>query len=236
MNLTLRRKTDAVTIVEIALAGQTAVLDPRGTLYLPAHGILAVSDLHLEKGSSFARRGMLVPPYDTRQTLLRLAPIVEEYAPRLVVSLGDSFHDDGGLDRMHEDCRALLVAMAAGRDWAWIAGNHDPAPPRDVPGMAAAELAIGNLVFRHEPAGGVQMGEVAGHLHPSGRIVRRGRVVRRPCFATDGARLIMPAFGAYTGTLNLRDRAYRGLFEEALLMAYLVGPDCLYAIDGPKLV
>jgi hypothetical protein len=137
---------------------------------------------------------------------------------------------------MHAECRAILVAMASGREFVWIAGNHDPAPPRDIPGAAAAELAVGNLVFRHEPLPGKQAGEVAGHLHPAGRIVRRGRAVRRPCFATDGARLIMPAFGAYAGMLNVRDRAFRGLFEEATLKAYLVGPDCLYAIDGAMLV
>ncbi len=236
MNLAMRRQTAAVNVAQIALNGERVLLDPRGVMYAPDQGILAVSDLHLEKGSAFARRGMMVPPYDTRQTLLRLAAIVEEYAPGLVISLGDSFHDDGGLGRMHEDCRALLVAMAAGRDWVWIAGNHDPAPPQGIPGTAANELAIATLVFRHEPQGGLQAGEVAGHLHPSGRIVQRGRSVRRPCFATDGVRLIMPAFGAYTGTLCVRDRAYRGLFEEPRLKAYMIGPDCLYAIDGARLV
>ncbi len=236
MNFAMRRQTGSVSVTRIVLNGEPALLDPRGVLFLSAHRVLVVSDLHLEKGSAFARRGMMVPPYDTRQTLLRLAPLIAEYDPRVVVSLGDSFHDDGGLGRMHEECRDLLLDAMDGRDWFWIAGNHDPAPPQDVPGTAAGTLAVGAIVLRHEPLAGRQPGEVAGHLHPAARIVRRGRAVRRPCFATDGSRLIMPAFGAYTGTLNIRDRAYRGLFEETSLMAYMAGTDCLYAIDGSMLV
>ena len=235
MNLALRRETESVATTAIMLVGEEVVLDPRGVMFVPRLSLLAVSDLHLEKGSSFARRGALVPPYDSRQTLLRLGPVVAEYGPAIVVSLGDSFHDDGGLERMHGDCRQLLLAVMGSRDWYWIAGNHDPAPPRDVPGTASDELAAGNLLFRHEPLKGAQPGEVSGHLHPAATLVRRGRAVRRPCFVSDGERMIMPAFGAYTGTLNIRDRAYRGLFDEAELVAYMIGPDRLYAISGSKL-
>lgn len=235
MNLALREETETVSVMEVTLAGERVILDPRGVLFVPSLSLLVVSDLHLEKGSSFARRGSLVPPYDTRQTLLRLGPVIAEYDPRIVISLGDSFHDDGGMERMHGDCRNLLLAVTGTRDWFWIAGNHDPAPPKDVPGVATHELAMGSLVFRHEPLKGAQPGEVAGHLHPAARLVRRGRAVRRPCFASDGARMIMPAFGAYTGTLNIRDRAFGGLFDEADLMAYMIGPDRLYAIAGSKL-
>ncbi len=235
MNLALRQDRATVTATQVLLAGETVLLDPRGILFVPQLSLLAVSDLHLEKGSSFARRGSLVPPYDTRQTLLRLAPVVAEYDPRIVISLGDSFHDDGGLERMHGDCRDLMLAVMTGRDWYWIAGNHDPAPPRDVPGTATHEFAMGSLLFRHEPAKGRQPGEVAGHLHPGARLVRRGRAVRRPCFASDGERMILPAFGAYTGTLNILDRAYAGLFDEAGLTAYMIGPDRLYAIAASKL-
>ena len=235
MNLALRHETESVATTAIMLAGEEVVLDPRGVMFVPRLSLLAVSDLHLEKGSSFARRGALVPPYDSRQTLLRLAPVVAEYDPAIVVSLGDSFHDDGGLERMHGDCRQLLLTVMGKRDWYWIAGNHDPAPPRDVPGTATDELAAGNLLFRHEPARGPQPGEVAGHLHPAATLVRRGRAVRRPCFVSDGERMIMPAFGAYTGTLNIRDRAYCGLFDEAELTAYMIGPDRLYAIAAARL-
>ena len=235
MNVALQREARSVTASDVTIAGEPMVLDPRGVAFVPRHGLLVVSDLHLEKGSSFARRGSLVPPYDTRQTLLRLAPVIAGYDPDLVISLGDSFHDDGGAERMHEECRSLLVAAMGGRDWFWIAGNHDPAPPKAVPGTAVQELSVGALVFRHEPLAGPQPGEVAGHLHPCARLTRRGRTVRRPCFASDGARMIMPAFGAYTGALDIRDRAFAGLFDEAALTAHMIGPDRLYAIAGSKL-
>ena len=221
--------------IEGAVAGVRGVFDSSGVLWLPDDGVLVVSDLHLEKGAAFARRGRLIPPYDSAATLARLAAVITRYGPRAVISLGDSFHDGVGAAMMPPVYRDALASLALGRDWYWIAGNHDPAPPRDVPGTATDELAAGNLLFRHEPARGPQPGEVAGHLHPAATLVRRGRAVRRPCFVSDGERMIMPAFGAYTGTLNIRDRAYCGLFDEAELTAYMIGPDRLYAIAAARL-
>ena len=125
--------------------------------------------------------------------------------------------------------------MMAGRDWFWIAGNHDPDAPHDLPGECVRELALGDLIFRHEPSRGRAPGEIAGHLHPGARIVRRGRSVRRACFACDGERLVMPAFGAYTGTLNIRDRAYAGLFAAERLVAYMLGRNSVYPIAGTAL-
>jgi len=126
MNLAQRIAWEAV---EIAIAGERAVCDPSGALYLPADRLLVVSDLHLEKGSSYARRGSFLPPYDTIATLKRLAAVVARWQPSIVVSLGDSFHDAGGSGRMPESFREHLLAMMSGRDWYWVAGNHDPAPP-----------------------------------------------------------------------------------------------------------
>jgi DNA ligase-associated metallophosphoesterase len=220
---------------EIAIAGERAVCDRRGALYFPEHGLLAVSDLHLEKGSSFARRGVLLPPYDTAATLRLLHSVVAHYRPRLVVSLGDSFHDAEGSGRLPEPFRDQIAAMAAGRDWLWITGNHDPVAPCGLPGDTADEIAVGGIVFRHEPMPGAAQGEVAGHLHPCARIVRRGRSVRRRCFVGDGTRMIMPAFGAFTGSLNVLDRAYAGLFSRGRLMAWLLGADRVYAIAGAML-
>jgi metallophosphoesterase superfamily enzyme len=123
----------------------------------------------------------------------------------------------------------------AGRDWFWIAGNHDPDAPADLPGETVRELAVASLVFRHEPSKGQAGGEVAGHLHPCARIVQRGRSVRRRCFAGDGSRMIMPAFGAYTGSLNVLDRAYAGLFNRESLVAYMMGKDRIFALPGAML-
>jgi DNA ligase-associated metallophosphoesterase len=227
--LTALRERDGDALTAITIAGEVALCDPRGALVLPARGVLVVSDLHLEKGSSLARRGMLVPPYDTQATLARLAAVVADHRPRIVVSLGDSFHDGGGAARLPAQYRSSLEAIMAGRDWYWIAGNHDPHAPAGLPGETVGELAIGALTFRHEPRPGA-VGEIAGHLHPGARIVRRGRSVRRPCFAGDGRRLVMPAFGAYTGTLNVLDRAYAGLFGEGSLMAYVLGRGRVFPI------
>lgn len=219
----------------IEIAGERALCDHRGALVFPELGLLAVSDLHLEKGSSFARRGSFLPPYDTAVTLARLGMLLAEHQPDIVISLGDSFHDGGGADRMPAIFRDTLVNLMAGRDWYWISGNHDPEPPRDLPGRSATELAISGLVFRHEPLPGECAGEIAGHLHPGARIVRRGRSVRRACFASDGERLVMPAFGSLTGTLNVLDRAYAGLFRPDRLMAYMLGSKRIYPIAGRML-
>ena len=219
----------------IRIAGEPAFADRRGALFFPTNRLLVVSDLHLEKGSSFARRGRLIPPYDTAATLALLSAVIAEYEPAVVVSLGDSFHDTDGVNRLHSSFRDQLEILMSGREWFWIAGNHDPDLPVNLPGNAVRELAMGQLVFRHEPARGAAPGEVAGHLHPCARIVQRGRSVRRRCFATDGSRMIMPAFGAYTGSLNVLDRAYAGLFRHEMLMAYMIGTDRVFAIAGSLL-
>ena len=220
----------------IAIAGEAAFLDPRGALYLPGHRLLVVSDLHLEKGSAAARRGFLLPPYDTFATLDLLACVIATHRPRVVVSLGDSFHDDGATERMPPPCREKLAALMAGRDWVWIAGNHDPAPPAGLGGTVAHEIAVGALRLRHEPQAGRQEGEIAGHLHPGAVVVRRGRSVRRRCFASDGARLVMPAFGAFTGALDVLDPAFSGLFRRDDLVVHMLGAARTYAIAGRRLM
>ncbi len=234
MNIAARElsKTGCETI---AIASMRAVCDQRGALHLPELDLLVVSDLHLEKGSSHARRGRLIPPYDTAATLARLASVVDDYAPRTIVSLGDSFHDGEGAARLPEPFRDSLIGMMKGRDWFWVAGNHDPDAPDDLPGETVQELAVGGLVFRHEPSKGHAEGEVAGHLHPCARIVQRSRSVRRRCFVSDGARLVMPAFGAFTGSLNVLDRAYKGMFRNGAPTAYMIGTSRVYAIAGSLL-
>jgi DNA ligase-associated metallophosphoesterase len=218
-----------------ALAGERVVCDERGVLFFPEISLLAVSDLHLEKGSSFARRGALLPPYDTAATLLRLQAVIANYDPKMVVSLGDSFHDGDGAERLPEMFRQQIEAMAVGRDWFWIAGNHDPDAPAGLPGESVRELQVGALSFRHEPSASIIDGEIAGHLHPCARIVQRGRSVRRRCFASDGHRIVMPAFGSYTGSLNVLDRAYAALFRWERFFAYMLGRDRVFAIARPML-
>jgi uncharacterized protein len=221
---------------EIAVAGITLVADPAGALYWPDEKLLAVADLHLEKGSAFATRGVLLPPYDTTATLARLAKLIDYYSPALVIAVGDSFHDGGGPARMPDMSRMALAALQRGRDWLWLAGNHDRDPPQGVGGRVAAELAIGGLTFRHEPSAHGTDGEIAGHLHPSARVAQRGRGVARRCFAADARRIVMPAFGAYAGGLNIRDRAFVALFGALSFTAHLLGAGRLYAIPAARCI
>lgn len=218
----------------LSLAGVMLIADPAGAIYWPDEKLLAVADLHLEKGSAFAARGVLLPPYDSATTLARLARLVERYAPQLVIALGDSFHDGGGPSRMAESSRSALTALQRGRDWLWIAGNHDPDPAENVGGRFAGVLALGPLTFRHEPSAKHPDGEVAGHLHPQARVSRRGRAVSRRCFASDGKRLVMPAFGAYAGGLNVRDRAIVSLFGALSFTAHMLGEGRLYAVPAAR--
>jgi DNA ligase-associated metallophosphoesterase len=218
----------------IEIATQELWCDHRGILWMPQWRTLIVSDLHLEKGSAFARRGMMLPPYDTTDTLNRLAATIADYSPQTVICLGDNFHDDGGPARLASAHREKLIALMGGREWIWVSGNHDEAPPANLPGISVEEIALGGLTFRHIPAKGAA-GEIAGHLHPGARIVRRGRSVRRPCFAVDDSRLIMPAFGAFTGMLNVLDKAYHGLFAGSQPTAYMLGHQSVYCIEGKLL-
>jgi DNA ligase-associated metallophosphoesterase len=219
-----RRHTDA----PLPLAGIDLVADLSGALIWAEERLLVVSDLHLEKGSSFARRGVLLPPYDSAATLARLADLILRYDPKTVIALGDSFHDRDAHERLGTADRDAIRALQAGRDWIWIAGNHDPALPPDLGGAVYAELAVGPLVFRHEPTGAP--GEVAGHLHPKARVAARGRAIDRRCFASDGARAILPAFGAYAGGLSIRDRAFAAIFRSAAVTAHVLGDRRLHVI------
>src|SRR4051812_5042478 len=213
---------------KVTIAEVTFYADLSGALLWKEQGLLVVSDLHLEKGSSFAARGVLLPPYDTVATLSRLAAVIARHDPHVVIALGDSFHDRGAHQRLSAPDREALAAMQMRRDWIWIAGNHDPALPSDLGGVVASDVAIGNITFRHEPTGA--SGEIAGHLHPKARVATRGRAMERRCFACDGERAVMPAFGAYTGGLSIRDPAFAKLFRTPGLMAHVLGDKKLQAI------
>lgn len=219
--------------VAIDYAGSELVLDPAGIAWFADDRILAVSDLHLEKGSSFARSRIYLPPYDTAATLARLAAAVRRYEPETIISLGDSFHDDEASARLSHEAVETIGAIAQGREMIWVTGNHDPSPPENVPGQSVEMLALGRIVFRHMPDHAEFGHEVCGHLHPCARIVGRGRAVRRPCFASDGVRLILPSFGEFTGGLNVCDDAFAGLFEMSRFRAYMLGSERVYPV-GPK--
>ena len=209
--------------------GESLLLDCAGAAWWPAERTLILADIHFEKGSSFALRGALLPPYDTRTTLNRIAALMDAYAPMRVIALGDSFHDGEAAERLDADERTLLARQVVRTDWIWIEGNHDPHPPAWLGGSITAELAVGGLVFRHEPLAVPQPGEIAGHLHPCATITRHGRSLRRRCFAADATRMVMPAFGAYAGGLGVDDDAISDLFAGAFA-AYMLGGRRVYAV------
>ena len=211
------------------LNGAAVTLRASGALWLEEQRTLVVADLHLEKGSAYAMRGQMLPPYDTRETLRRLQAEVMATLPDAVVLLGDTFHDRKSEDRLARDDTQTLRSLAGATRLIWVIGNHDADGPRALPGDVADELSVAGLTLRHEPVDGPQVGEVAGHLHPCARVVASRGSVRRRCFVTDGSRMVVPAFGAYAGGLNIRDAAFAGLFSQPPLCGAL-GADRVHAV------
>ncbi len=216
-----------VTAAPIHLAGERLMLDPAGALFWPAARLLAVSDLHLEKGSHFARHGMLLPPWDTKATLDRLALLVQHWRPEVVVALGDSFHDGGGSARLPATETARLRSMTSALRFIWVQGNHDPSPPEGLGGEWVESFIAGKLIFRHQAKPGAD-GEVCGHHHPKAAIPARGAHVSRACFVADARRIMLPALGAYTGGLDVADPAIARLFPRGGRV-FLLGRDRLFS-------
>jgi DNA ligase-associated metallophosphoesterase len=220
----------------ISVCGHELMPLAAGALYWEAESTLLVADLHLEKGTAFAALGMLLPPYDTRTTLQRLSKVVRAVGPARVVALGDSFHRSHLAETLAAEDLGLLTRLQQGREWYWICGNHDPHLPASIGGTVCATLTISGITLRHEPSPNGQGREIAGHLHPVARIARRGAVIRRRCFATDGNRLVMPAFGAYAGGLNVLDEAFGPLFARHRLEAWMMGRADVYPVLGSLLL
>jgi DNA ligase-associated metallophosphoesterase len=158
--------------------------------------------------------------------------VIARHDPRMVIALGDSFHDRTAHDRLSAPDRDAIAAFQVGRDWIWISGNHDPALPSGLGGVVAHEVAVGPIAFRHEPTGAA--GEIAGHLHPKARVSTRGRSMERRCFACDGERAVMPAFGAYAGGLSIRDAAFEKIFQTLEFMAHVLGDVRLHTIAASR--
>jgi len=226
-----------MTAAPITLAGTRLLADPSGALMLVEARTLVVSDLHLEKGSALAAAGAgALPPYDSRATLERLDAVLRRWQPRAVVCLGDSFHDEDGPARLGASERARLARLVGAHDWIWLLGNHDPALPAALGGRTQEELAVGRLLLRHDvvAARGEAAGEIVGHYHPKAAVRVRGRFVSGRCFATDGRRLVMPAFGAYAGGLDVQDRAIASLLGPNFGV-FLLARDRLFAFRREQL-
>ncbi len=194
------------TRLDITFAGTCLTLDGSGALYLADSRTLVVSDLHLEKGSFYAARGVPVPVCDTRETLARLSAVIRAYEPRRVICLGDSFHDaNAGLRMAGDDLRSVHEMARCVADWVWIAGNHDPQPPAHLPGRFSHDARIGRLILRHQPGPDPDSSQIIGHYHPKAKVRLRGQKLSGRCFAAGGRVLVMPSFGAYAGGLEVAD-------------------------------
>jgi len=188
------------------LCGTRCQALPSGALWLPEAGTLCVSDLHLGKSDRIARRsGVMLPPYEVQETLDKLADDIGVTDPRQVICLGDSFDDLAAADSLDGAMRLRLTSLQAGRKWVWVEGNHDPGPV-DLGGSHLAQIEVGTLSFRHIATSATA--EVSGHYHPKHRLAGRSR----PAFVVDAARIVMPAYGAYTGGLDCMAPVIRQLF------------------------
>ncbi len=199
------------------LAGTDLTARTSGALWWPERRVLVVSDLHLGKSERIARLGgAMLPPYETRDTLERLDNEIAKTDPRIVICLGDSFDDSAAVTGLQADIKIWLLRLMAGRRWVWIEGNHDPCPvdlgPVNLGGTHLADLTLPPLTFRHIAQPGAS-GEVSGHYHPKAAIKTRGRSISRPCFLYDSDRLILPAFGTYTGGLRSNSRVLAALMR-----------------------
>jgi DNA ligase-associated metallophosphoesterase len=223
----------------LSLAGAAFQAELSGALLWPDESTLIVADLHLEKGSSFASRGrpQFLPPYDTAATIGRLEQLLARHDPRRVICLGDSTHDSGAAERIDTASAERIAGMTAGRDWIWITGNHDPEPPARWGGTVLREVAIGNIVLRHQADSGApydDICEISGHFHPTASVETRLARVSGRCFALNGRRLVLPAFGAYAGGLNVLDPAIARLFDFAFNVVML-GRRRLFAFSSAAL-
>jgi len=190
-------------MVRFSFCGHELMALPQGALFWPAREALLVADLHLEKASWFARLGQMLPPYDSVATLADLTAVVAASGAREIWCLGDSFHDRHGCDRLPERARTMLISLTGATSWTWITGNHDPGFADHCGGAIVGEAVVGGLVLRHEADPGETRPELSGHFHPKLRITQRGRQVSRRCFVATDRKLVLPAFGALTGGLDV---------------------------------
>lgn len=214
----------------ISICGKSLIAHKSGALYWPAEKALLVADLHLEKASHFAGLGQMLPPYDTRETLTKLAHVIDVFGAETVICMGDSLHDNGGADRIAERDLESLKVLQDDREWIWLTGNHDSSVRDTLGGHVRDEIRVEGLVLRHEPRLGQVSHEIAAHLHPAARIVMHGTSLRRPCFISNGLRIVLPAFGAFTGGLNVLDEAFEPLFSNDGFSIWMMGQDGLYPI------
>jgi len=227
-------KTEASALHSLRFAGADFLALQSGALYWPEHETLLVADLHLEKMSSFAKSRQFLPPYDTGATIKRLADDLLATGARRVVALGDSFHRDEGTTTLSHQDAETLASLTQSTDWIWIAGNHDPSE-HELGGNCCESVALDGLTLSHEPDQNVA-NQIAGHLHPAAHVRMNGRSIRRACFVADNTRLIMPAYGVSTGSLNILNKAFAPVINRHEMTIAVIGRDQIYPVARRHLI
>ncbi len=202
-------------MVPFSFADQELRLVQGRALFWPRENALLVADLHLEKASFFAAHGQMLPPYDSRETLERLALALRETGARRVYALGDNFHDDAGVDRLEPYAAGMLGALARAVHWVWITGNHDAGLMPPCGGDVVDEIGTGGLTLRHRAQAGAVRGEISGHFHPRLIVLARGKRIVRACAVASESRLILPSFGSLTGGMDAGDPAILAAMQPA---------------------
>ena len=239
MNIELRQMSRARPFEAF---GREMVPTTQGALYWVEERTLLVADLHLGQGQSLAARGSLIPPYDTAATLESLAGVIARFEPHLVISLGDSFHDDAQASRLRVDEKNRLSSLMAGRRWLWITGNHDPSMEIALGGEVAEVFELSGVHLAHHPIETEKAARergitalICGHLHPAAILSRGGRALRRKCFALSARQLILPGFGSYTGGLNITHRAFGDMRDCPQFAVWMIGDRAVYPVRGASL-
>ena len=207
---------------EFQFNGERMLADISGALIWPEKSTVVVSDLHLAKGTSFASKGIFLPPYDSIETLSVLNCVLTYYAPDRVICLGDSFHDSEASSRLGPKEKDIIRQFTRLHDWIWITGNHDPTPTPTLGGKITTHMSIANMMFRHITIDRETKGEISGHFHPKAKIKIKGKKISARCFISDGTdRLILPAFGTYTGGLDISHPKIKALFSDNYMVLLL---------------
>jgi uncharacterized protein len=220
----------------ISLGGLNFTPDMSGALFCADEKLLLIADLHLEQGASLARRGLHVPPYDTLATLTMLEQVLASTKAQRLVLLGDSFHDSVAHEAIRESDAERLRQITSSVETIWISGNHDPKAHDSLGGICVDEMEFGTITLRHIPSRLKEHElEIAGHLHPGATVVQRGHHIRTKCFVGDQRRIILPAFGSYTGALNVMSCAFSGLFDQAQTQAWMIGKTAIHCFPWKRL-
>ncbi len=210
--------------------GISFLLHAQGAAYSPVHDALLVSDLHFEKGSYLLQFGNPLTPLDTHATLQRLTRLLQLFKPAQVICLGDSFHDIGAFNRLSAEHRDLLAGLVNQTgEWVWILGNHDPELPTDIPGTKCHHLRLGELLVVHEPVNTSDR-QIIGHYHPKGRLSIKRQRLGGKCFVLTDSMMILPAFGQYTGGLDINDKAITSLAPKSNRQCYLLYENAIYPL------